>query len=68
MMKPRNGGDPAASDLISFFSLAQKGKVDLVFLFDDPLGGEIYPKQTKPFARTNELYINPINHPIFNSI
>jgi hypothetical protein len=50
-----------------YFPLAQDGKVDLVFLFDDPIGGEIFSKQTQTFAQTKEFNINTINHPNFNS-
>ncbi len=61
------GGANVQRYLLDYFPLTQDGKADLVFLFDDPIGGEIYPMQTQTFAQTNELNINPINHPNFNS-
>lgn len=61
------GGANVQSNPLFYYSLAQKGNVGLVLMFDDPIGGEIYPMQTQTFAQTNELNINPINHPNFNS-
>lgn len=49
------------------YSLTQKGRADLVRRYENPTGGEIQYDLANAFTQTNDLNINPKNHPNYHS-